>query len=370
MNFEIRHGDALDVLRTLPEGLAQMAVTSPPYYGLRDYGTGEWSGGDPSCDHVERVARRDANPERWAERIEAGDRPGTGAGSAVSPVYYRTKCGRCGADRADDQIGLEQTPQAYVDRLVEVFDEVRRVLADDGTLWLNIGDTFATSGGPGWQGRSGDRANRRFTLVRDQARPKELSRRPPEGIKPKDLIGIPWMLAFALRDAGWWLRSPIVWHKPNPMPESVDDRPTKSYEMLFLLAKSERYWYDSEAIAEPAVESASGNLERKAATERGCPRDGVAGNVPWQGKTRNRRDVWTIAPEPSPLPHFAMFPQALVEPCVLAGSRVGDLVLDPFAGTGTVGVVALRHGRRFLGVELNPKHVAMARERIAGPLFA
>jgi DNA modification methylase len=194
---------------------------------------------------------------------------------------------------------------------------------------------------------------------------------PIEGFKPKDLVGIPWRVAFALQADGWWLRQDIIWHKPNPMPESVTDRCTKSHEYLFLLAKSERYFYDNEAIAEQALHSSSGNVERKPATLRGAPKDGVSGNVPWEGDTRNRRSVWTIATKPFKGAHFAVMPQALAEPCVLAGSRPSGLVLDPFTGSGTVGVVALRHGRRFVGVELNPEYAEIARDRIEGdqPMF-
>lgn len=284
---EILEGDALTTLQTLPDKSAQMCVTSPPYFGLRDYGV-------------------------------------------------------------EGQMGLEATPEAYCAAMVAVFREVRRVLKDDGTLWLNIGDSYAASGRGGNPPESvhqKQKTNRGSVLpagLHETARVEGAVGRawvkPPPGYKHKDLIGIPWMLAFALRADGWYLRSDIIWHKPNPMPESVTDRPTKSHEYLFLFAKSERYFYDHEAIKEPANRGAagsefhtgktgehqlgrastvtrSGNKERKPASARGVPVDtngasngSVAGSVPWEGDTRNKRTVWTIATQPFSGAHFATFP--------------------------------------------------------------
>jgi DNA modification methylase len=264
-------------LADIEAGSVQTCVTSPPYWGLRDYGH-------------------------------------------------------------DGQLGLESTPDEYVARMVGVFREVRRVLADDGTLWLNLGDSYATGAG-----KVGDHPGGGVQGASWRGATTSPNRLPIEGFKPKDLVGIPWRVAFALQADGWWLRQDIIWHKPNPMPESIRDRCTKSHEYLFLLAKSERYFYDNEAIAEQALHS----------------------------DTRNRRSVWTIATKPFKGAHFAVMPEALAEPCVLAGSRADDLVLDPFSGSGTVGVVALRHGRRFVGVELNPEYAEIARDRIEGdqPMF-
>jgi DNA modification methylase len=266
--------------------------------------------------------------------------------------------------------------------MVEVFREVRRVLRDDGTLWLNLGDSYASNGARG-DTRSG--FNERYFGSGNPGKQAETSsvippNSVPAGLKPKDLVGIPWRVAFALQADGWYLRSDIIWAKPNPMPESVTDRPTKAHEYLFLLAKSERYYYDAEAIAEacepfniahgqhygemPSV-AAKGNPNRNDNGGRGKHCGVAPGRL-----TRNRRSVWSISAEPFPEAHFAVMPQALIEPCILAGSGPGDLVLDSFAGSGTVGVVALRHGRRFLGIELNPGYVEMARCRIVGPLFA
>ena len=222
------------------------------------------------------------------------------------------------------QLGAEENPDEYVAKLVEVFDQVSRVLTEDGTVWLNLGDSY-TSGNRTW--RAADRKNPA----------REMSYRPPTppGLKPKDLIGIPWKVAFALQEAGWYLRSDIIWHKPNCQPESVRDRPTQSHEYLFLLAKSLRYYYDSESVRESALD----------------------------GGARNRRTVWSIPTEPSREAHFAVFPPALVEPCIQAGTVQGDVVLDPFFGSGTVGTVANQLGRSFVGVELRPDYAAIAARR-------
>jgi len=253
-------GDAAEVLKRLPAGFFRCCVTSPPYWGLRDYGIG-------------------------------------------------------------GQIGAEDSPHDYVSRLTAVFEEVRRTLTDDGTLWLNIGDCY-TSG------------NRRYRAPDKKNPVRAMHYRPPtpEGLKPKDLVGIPWLLAFALRDAGWYLRCDIIWEKPNCMPESVKDRPTRAHEYLFLFSKSERYYYDHLSVREPGG--------------------------------RNRRSVWSIPTEPFPGTHFATFPTALVEPCILAGSEPGDWVLDPFFGSGTVGVVCEEQHRNYVGIELNPEYVDLALQRI------
>ncbi len=278
MESRCHFGDATELLRRLPDKCVQMCVTSPPYWGLRDYGV-------------------------------------------------------------DGQIGLESSPDAYVARIVEVFREVRRALKDDGTLWLNLGDSYASRG----------HAN----------------------IKHKDLVGIPWMVAFALRADGWYLRSDIIWHKPNPMPESVRDRPTKAHEYLFLLSKSERYRYDVDAIKEPATctprpatskndgKGFASNLE---ATGRGVKHSSLGYNRPELG--RQKRSVWTVTPKPFKGAHFATMPPGLVEPCILAGSGPGDVVLDPFFGSGTTGMVAEQHNRKWIGFDLNPAYDVIQQQRL------
>lgn len=265
----IVHGDALEALRHLASGSVQCVVTSPPYWGLRDY-------------------------------------------------------------NVDDQVGLVESLPQYINRLVEIFAEAKRVLADDGVFWLNIGDSY-TSGNRGW--RAPDRKN--------AARAMTVRPTTPDGLKSKDLIGLPWRLAFALQDDGWYLRTDVIWNKPNAMPESVRDRPNRSHEYIFMLTKSERYRYDRNAVRGP--------------------------------NGRNLRSVWDINTKPFPGAHFATFPPALIEPCILTSSGLGDMILDPFFGAGTVGLVADLYGRRYIGVELNAEYVALAALRlsaVAKPLKA
>lgn len=408
--MRILQGDALAVLRTLPDASVHCCVTSPPYWGLRDYGI-------------------------------------------------------------DVQLGLEPSPQEYVARMREIFREVRRVLRDDGTCWVNLGDSYATGAGAGagavgqspgggdqgarWKGGTGRRNNGR-PFVNGRGEPQTVptkntvgpmtqpNRMPIAGLKPKDLCGIPWRVAFALQADGWWLRQEIIWSKPNPMPESVRDRCTKSHESIFLLAKSERYWFDADAIAEPAAPESWHNSDfRRERNATIHPNIGT-GDRNARADTRNKRSVWTVATQPYAEAHFATFPPKLIEPCILAGcperccakcgapwvrhveARGGTIgkgyhdhsddlgrgnriidndahhgrngkepyqridhgfapscscnagtvvpgtILDPFFGAGTTGLVADRLGRDCIGIELNPEYVAMAEKRIKGdsPLFA
>lgn len=313
-------GDCLASLRTLPDRSVNCCVTSPPYFGLRDYGTGTWTGGSPDCDHVVGELRRGLGLADSA----ASTRGGGHKAAEVEGVKAKSECPKCGAKRVDMQIGLEETPAAFIARLVDVFSEVRRVMSDEGTLWVNIGDSYG---------------------------------------KDKSLIGIPWMLAFALRADGWYLRQEIIWHKPNPMPESVTDRCTKSHEQLFLLTKSPRYYYDVDAVKEPAVKGASGSSFNTGKTaEHQMRRASDAPRV--DTDMRNRRSVWTIPTRPYAGAHFAVFPPALVEPCILAGCPVDGVVLDPFGGSGTTAGVALLHGRNALLLELNPEYAALMPDRV------
>lgn len=362
--------DCLTGLKQLPDNYVNCIVTSPPYYGLRDYG----------------------HP---------------------------------------DQIGLEETPEQYINKMVMVFDECRRVLKTDGTLWLNTGDTYAGYWGQKYgqgQSLSGNRENNGSTTPCKKSPLFSKSKRNVQrygsgnipagnGIKPKDLFGIPWMMAFALRSAGWYLRQDIIWHKPNPMPESVTDRCTKSHEYIFLLSKSPKYYYDAVAIMQDAKNPEddyrrkmqqndgnksmpdekkngirpkswngssfdngktgemkhtrggrkSGNKERKPGSERGCPEgtgSNVCGSVPWEGIKANKRSVWTVTTKPFKEAHFATFPEDLIVDCIKAGCPEGGIVLDPFMGAGTTAVVAKKLLRNYIGFELNPDYLKITDKRL------
>ena len=358
----ILRGDVREMLGQLADCSVQACVTSPPYWGLRDYGTATWEGGDSSCDHLGKPMATKAN-------INKNCGTGNDVKNAEAREFYKDICGKCGARRIDSQIGLEQTPDEYVAEMVAVFREVRRVLKDDGVLWLNLGDSYNGSG----KGACADGVVR----LTDKSKKQKTSNGTHQGtftktiidgLKPKDLVGIPWRVAFALQADGWWLRQDIIWHKPNPMPESVTDRCTKAHEYLFLLTKSAKYYFDNEAIKEdaktpPATRDKHGegyqadypNGDRFSAGERVWGADGK----------RNRRSVWTIPTKPFRGAHFAVMPEALVEPCILATSREGDTVLDPFLGSGTVGLIAQRHNRRWVGCELNPEYANIAEARIS-----
>lgn len=377
----IHVGDCRVILPTLKKGSVQTCVTSPPYWGLRDYGTGTWEGGEAECKHI---------ASNGSGR-EGRDTPGGRGGSFPhDEVPFKSECGKCGAKRIDSQIGLEATPEEYVAALVGVFRLVREALADDGTVWLNLGDSYCATDkwGGGKSGNAG-----KHTVADDGSVPSwavRSKRVALDGIKPKDLVGIPWRVAFALQADGWYLRSEIIWHKPNTMPESVTDRPTKSHETVFLLSKRPTYYYDAGAVAEPAIGTnghdltgtgysapgqtpAKGNRASRRLAEGRIEASGgvLSGGVAASSlglspkMTRNRRSVWTIPTRPTPDAHFATFPEALVEPCILAGSRPGDTVLDPFFGSGTVGKVAERLGRRWVGIELNPDYCEIGKRKTA-----
>jgi DNA modification methylase len=299
---KIYNMDCLKGLKQLPDNSINCCVTSPPYWGLRDYGV-------------------------------------------------------------EGQFGLEKTPEEYVSKMVEVFREVKRVLCKDGTLWLNLGDSYCGTGNKGeykdpkyLDGRNGQKVALNNKI---------------KGLKAKDLVGIPWMVAFALRADGWYLRQDIIWHKPNAMPESVKDRCTNAHEYIFLLAKSAQYYYDNEAIKEDAKPESEKRYKSTFHTGKkeisGQGRPGNASNTPgykkWTGK-RNKRSVWTVTTKPFKEAHFATFPPDLIEPCILAGCPAGGVVLDPFMGSGTTGMVAAMYQRNFIGFELNPEYCKMAEKRI------
>ena len=320
----IHQGDALELLKAMPSGSVHMACTSPPFYGLRDYGTGRWEGGHPDCDHVQTIQR----PSGKSTLQDHGDDGRSPQLDALPGIPYRDTCGKCGATRVDQQIGLENSPDEWVERLVGVFRELRRVLRSDGQLWVEVGDSYASSppGNRGDFSKSGlhgiEGAKYAARVTEAQQSKRDSSRLP--GVKPKDLIGAPWLLAFALRADGWYLRSEIIWAKPNPMPESVSDRPTQSHSRVFLLTKSARYFMDMEAIREGVspntLSRGSGSTPKGAAKTDGNHANGFYEATAGHVNARNRRSVWTIATQPCPEAHFATWPEKLVEPMILAGT--------------------------------------------------
>lgn len=283
-NWQVRQGDCIERLRELPDGCVQCCVTSPPYWGLRDYGTAEWEGGDPECNH-QQDAPRFNGPKQTQAQVSGH--------ASVAERNDRRRCPRCGARRVDAQFGLESTPEEYVARMVAVFGEVRRVLRDDGVLWLNLGDSYC-----GYHGNSkvpDDEAPSNKPGYSENMRPTSVG---ADGLKPKDLVGIPWRVAFALQADGWYLRSDIIWHKPNPMPESVTDRPTSAHEYVFLLSKAQRYYYDAVAVMEPAIQAGRVRADRIGGASWDCRQQHSEGGEFTGSAGRNRRDVWTIATQP------------------------------------------------------------------------
>ncbi len=430
MTVRIIVGDALSQLVTLPDASVHCVVTSPPYWGLRAYQGDTWEGGDPACDH------------QRGKVGEAGNfRTGKAYTNKAAFGWPGNVCGKCGARMTGHMIGLEPTFDEHLDNLVAVFREVRRVLRNDGTLWLNYGDAYA-------DGRTGLRANEPAgPKQRTSAGTMDIAHRPvPPGLKPKDLMMMPARVAIALQADGWWLRSEIIWHKPNPMPESCTDRPTSAHEKLFLLTKSARYFYDAEAVRVPSTWGRENNPDwQHQRAETNAQKGGGNRNAASGGFTKwktengaNLRNVWTIATHAYSEAHFATFPPALVEPCILAGTSargvcgecgapwvrevteatggakgaawldhsddaerggfktasskgyqrgatsgwssscecsaavVPATCLDPFAGSGTVGMVADRLQRDAILLEISPEYAAMAQRRIeadAGGLF-
>lgn len=356
---KIEFGDCRETMRKwVSQGVkAQTCVTSPPYYGLRDYGTAKWEGGNADCDH----SGAKVNPLKVGGFTGERLRKENGKENEKY-LSYKHKCPDCNAIRIDSQIGLEETPEEYIKAMVEVFRCVWDVLEDDGTLWLNIGDSYYN-----YRPGKGQALVQQSVANNIQDLPQVCARRGNklEGLKEKDLIGIPWMLAFALRADGWYLRQDIIWHKPNPMPESVGDRCTKAHEYIFLLSKSRKYHFDHIAIKEP-VKDDWGTRDRT----NGKYHNEGTGLQPHSGLEKsyemaNKRSVWTVNTKPYSGAHFAVFPTELIEPCILAGAPVGGIVLDPFMGSGTTAQVAQTLGRQYLGCELNENYKPLQNKRIA-----
>lgn len=378
----IHNGDALSVLRTLPDASANCCITSPPYYGLRDYGLPALIWDDPGgCEHIwlDESIKTEVGRGNWAQATNGrGEVQGDIAEfrEPIRATAVRGSCSICGAWRGS--LGLEPNPTLFVEHIVQVFREVRRVLRDDGTLWLNLGDSYNNA--PGQRKQGVERNDVAGWKQQTNTGCLTIGSRNVANLKPKDLIGIPWRVAFALQADGWWLRSDIIWAKPAPMPESVTDRPTRSHEYIFLLTKSEKYYYDHEAIKEPSVcghpPRGAGCPGTRAHHRPSAPKGSFNGKTEQMSDTgqnafravtemRNLRDVWTVGAEPFPEAHFATFPPKLIEPCVIGGCPEGGTILDPFFGAGTTGFVARKHRRKFIGIELNPEYVAMAEKRIS-----
>jgi DNA modification methylase len=427
MGIKILKGDCLETLKSLDEQSINTCVTSPPYWGLRDYGTGEWVGGDPDCPHMRTT--------KISKDTATGHKAMYEQGNVVGDAIYKSKCPKCGSVRKDKQLGLEETPEEFVENLVRVFKEVKRVLRDDGTVWLNLGDSYYN-----YRPGKGQALSKQSVSNTDQDLPQDCARRGNKivGLKEKDLVGIPWRVAFALQADGWYLRQDIIWHKPNPMPESVRDRCTKSHEYIFLLSKSPKYYFDNEAIKEDAKrpnekQTFGGEKAKKNIIKEGDPmfRNGSEqwGREIITPSKRNKRSVWKVPTKPYKEAHFATFPTELIEPCVLAGcpeeicvdcgkpyKRVmqkpkqleiernkrsglddrkvggvldkynrenppidlglqkqcdcetnetkGGTVLDPFGGSGTTGLVASKHNRNAVLCELNEGYIDIAEKRL------
>ena len=408
-------GNSLTKLKTLPDESVQMCVTSPPYWGLRDYGTADWKGGSEECDHKRRELRNDAVKLDITTML------------ATKGFQYTGKCPKCGAVRIDDQLGLEKTPDEYISNMADLFDEVKRVLKQDGVLFLNIGDSYA-SHKDSKSIKQTISSDDRHVMEKGKSVTRDTKMLKSVGLKDKDLVGIPWMLAFELRKRGWYLRQDIIWNKPNPMPESVKDRCTKSHEYIFLLSKSEKYFFDYMALMEVATgydgrksnvmhpstkykdstqtfntkksprwwtiknlqdngqpnhtlhkNRAEGLPEyntKYANTKMGGGGSGFIGRayLDKEGRAlteiidgipmRRKRSVWTINTKPYKGAHFACFPEELAENCIVAGSKEGDIVLDPFMGSGTTAQISLELNRKYIGIDLNPEYIDLSDKRI------
>ena len=351
------NGNCISVLKDLAESSIDCCITSPPYWGLRDYGTAQWRGGDPLCDHIQFLNKHGG--ER-ADRNQEGYKK-----------QYKSICRKCGATKFDLQIGLEENLDDYLLNLRIVFAEVFRVLKKDGTLWLNLGDSYAGSsmtGGFMGFGYKQMRKHEHSTLR--------------SGLRDKDLIGIPWMVAFTLKELGFYLRQDIIWHKPNPMPESVKDRCTKAHEYIFLMTKRPNYYFDQTAMFEKAAydgrtDTLSKGSAKYSETEKYSPsnKQTFAGTVHdrWSNvnefgvRMRNRRSVWTVPTNGYAGAHFATFPIDLINPMVMT-TRKSAVILDPFFGSGTTGIAAIRNGRKYLGIELSREYCDLAASRIDNEL--
>ena len=352
-NIKILQGNVFDKIKELKDNSIDCVVTSPPYWGLRDYGTAKWQGGDINCSHsYGRNTRGGLTQFQKNNKGSFGD----------EAIKSGENCKLCGAKRIDKQLGLEPTYQEHIQNIVELFRIIKPKLKDSATIWLNYGDSYATTvnGRKAKEVKNDDRAfvDKPFSTIQGS-------------IKPKDLVMIPNRIAIALQDDGWWIRSEIIWHKPNPMPESIKDRPTSAHEKIWLITKSKKYYYDADAIREPLASTSltrlnQPNLKNQKGSTRANGGMKSNGNMkavrPSLG--RNKRNVWTITTKPCKEAHFATFPKDLIDPCIKAGCPEGGIVLDPFGGSGTTGIVAAQNNRNAILIELNKNYIDIANKRI------
>ena len=351
--IQFLQGNCIDKIEELEDNSIDCVVTSPPYWGLRDYGTAKWENGDINCDHIDPQQYRGVNSPLQSKHNK-------GQGTSKWKI-----CKKCGAKRIDEQFGLETTYQDHIQNIVALFRVIKPKLKDSATVWLNYGDSYAgtVNGTKAKDIKNDDRGfvDKPFGTIQGS-------------LKPKDLVMIPNRIAIALQDDGWWIRSEIIWHKPNPMPESVRDRPTNSHEKIWLITKNKKYYYDADAIKEPTTESTKqryksgwkGNEERDYVSGKQNHFSKYIGTEKSKQdalKGRNKRNVWTVTTKPFKDAHFATFPKDLIEPCIKAGCPENGIVLDPFGGAGTTGIVAKSLNRQSILIELNPEYIKIAKKR-------
>jgi DNA modification methylase len=360
----IYQGEALEVLKTFPDKSINMIMTSPPYWGLRDYGTAEWKGGNPDCNHYRDNKSKDSNTGH--RNINHEHKIG------VADSIYKDICKKCGAIRIDNQLGLESNFNEYINKLCNIFDEVKRVLKDDGTCWVNLGDTYSGgipgSGGSGKKSGLNCKRNKDKTFHKDNKSVLRFKSNKINYIVPnKSLCQIPQRFSIEMTDRGWILRNVIIWHKKNCMPSSVKDRFTVDFEYLFFFAKNKKYYFEQQF--EKTIEIYSEKRAKRPITSHGkepTP-SGNSNNLTYnklKPEGRNKRTVWTINPKPFKDAHFAVYPEELCITPIKAGCPAGGIVLDPFFGSGTTGAISLKLDRKFIGIELNPEYIEIAKKRL------
>jgi site-specific DNA-methyltransferase (cytosine-N4-specific) len=353
-------GNCIDKIKELDDNSIDCVVSSPPYYGLRDYGTAQWQGGNPNCEH-----------KKSRFNYSISDKQKSNSGSSGLGAYKSGEFCKCGAKRIDEQFGLEKTYQDYLANTVKVFETFKPKLKDTATIWWNVGDSYSNHkdcksiGQTLAKGTSREKAHE---IEKGKSHTRDSKLLKASGLKDKDLMMIPNRVAIALQDAGWYIRSEIIWHKPNPMPESIRDRPTSCHEKIWLITKNKKYYYDAASIKEPVKhpkmnhKSTKHSLKQKKAYFENIPTNiGRCGNS--KDLKKNKRNVWTITTKPFKAAHFATFPPDLIEPCIKAGCPEGGVVLDPFGGAGTTGIVAKSLNRQSILIELNPEYIKIAKKR-------